>query len=98
SAPADSSGFMIDKIIAKVDNFILLKSDLENTYQAYLTSGNLPSETEKCAILNRLVINKLMVAKAEIDSVTVTDQEVDQTADQRMTMLLQNDGNSQEIL
>lgn len=52
----------------------------------------------KCNLLNRLVMNKLMVAKAEIDSILVTDIEVDQNTTQRMNMILQNYGNSPEEL
>jgi peptidyl-prolyl cis-trans isomerase SurA len=96
--PAGEPGFVIDKIIAKVDNYIVLKSDLEKTYQAYLTSGGAPSEKQKCNLLNRLVINKLLVAKAEIDSVLLTDAEVDQNTDQRVSILLSERQNSVEEL
>lgn len=92
------SGVVVDKIIVKVDNYIVLKSDLENAYQAYLTNGNAASQEARCGILNSLVINKLMVAKAEIDSVVVTDLEVDNNTEQRMGAILQNSGNSPEQL
>jgi peptidyl-prolyl cis-trans isomerase SurA len=94
----EEHGFVVDKIIAKVDNYIVLKSELEGTYQNYITEGHAPSEIEKCNFLNRLVVNKLLVAKAEIDSVIVTDAEVDNNTDQRMNMLLQGVGNSPESL
>jgi len=89
---------VVDKIIAKVDNYIVLKSDLEGAYQSYITGGNPPSQEARCSILNSLIINKLMVAKAEIDSVIVTDIEVDSNTDQRMGVILQNSGNSPEQL
>ncbi len=92
------NGVVVDKIIVKVDNYIVLKSDLETAYQSYLTNGNPPSEEARCGILNSLVINKLMVAKAEIDSVIVTDLEVDANTEQRMAAILQNSGNSPEQL
>lgn len=91
-------GMVIDKIIVKVDNYIVLKSELENAYLNYLSSGNAASEEARCGILNSLVINKLMVAKAEIDSVVVTDEEVDANTQQRMQAILQNSGNSPEQL
>lgn len=97
-AQSGGAGYVVDKIVAKVDNYIVLKSDLEGAYQNYLTSGNGPSEDAKCNILNSLVINKLMVAKAEIDSVIVTDVEVDANTQQRMAVILQNSGNSPEQL
>jgi peptidyl-prolyl cis-trans isomerase SurA len=90
--------FVVDKIIAKVDNYVILKSELEGAYQNYITDGNPPSELAKCDLLNRLIINKLLVAKAEIDSVIVTTQEVDSETEQRMGMILQNSGNSPEQL
>ena len=94
----ESTGFVVDKIIVKVDNYVVLKSDLESAYQGYLTNGNPANNDAKCDILNGILINKLMVAKAEIDSIIVTDFEVDQNTDQRMSMILQNSGNSPEQL
>lgn len=96
--PEGSSGFVIDKIIAKVDNYIVLKSELEGAYQNYLAEGNPASGNARCGMLNRLIVNKLLVAKAEIDSVTVSDEEVDMETDQRMQMILQNSGTSPEQL
>lgn len=96
--PDGSSGFVIDKIIAKVDNYIVLKSELEGAYQNYLAEGNPASGNARCGMLNRLIVNKLLVAKAEIDSVTVSDEEVDMETDQRMQMILQNSGTSPEQL
>ncbi len=94
----EPKGTVVDKIIAKVDNYVVLKSDLENAYQNYLTNGNPPSQEARCNILSSLVVNKLMVAKAEIDSVVVTDAEVDNNTQQRMQVLMQNAGNSPEDL
>lgn len=93
-----NGGFVVDKIIVKVDNYVVLKSEMEGTYQNYLAEGNPPSEEARCGLLNRLMINKLMVAKAEIDSVVVSDAEVDQNTTRRMQMILQNSGNSPEQL
>ncbi len=97
-AQDEEKGFVADKIIVKVDNYIVLKSDLEGAYQNYLMEGGKQSERAKCELLNRLVINKLLVAKAIIDSVLVTDAEVDANTEQRMAMILQGYGNSPEQL
>ncbi len=94
----ESTGFIADKIIAKIDNYILLNSEFDGSYQNYLSSGGRSSEESRCGVFSQLVINKLLVAKAEIDSVIVTDLEVDNNTDQRMNMILQNSGNSPEQL
>ena len=87
-----SEGFVVDKIIAKVDNYIVIKSELERAYQDYLTNGGTPTPQAKCQYLAMLVRNKLMLAKAEIDSVMVLDAEVDLNTENRMSMILAQSG------
>lgn len=73
---------VIDKIIAKVDDYIVLKSELERSYLQLQSSGDY--NTTKCQVLEGLVLNKLMVAKAEIDSVVVGEDMIDRSLDMRM--------------
>ena len=94
----DSKGFVVDKIISKVDNYIVLKSELEGAYQNYLADGNPPAEEAKCDLLGRLIVNKMLVAKAEIDSVEVSDAQVDQNTSQRMNYILQSSNSSPDQL
>ena len=98
AAAQETTGFVADKIIAKIDNYIVLNSELEGAYQNYLSNGGQATRQSRCGLFSQLIINKLMVAKAEIDSVIVTDVEVDNNTDQRMNMILQNSGNSPEQL
>ena len=94
----EGNRFTIDKIIAKVDNYIVLRSELEGLYQSYLADGNPASEDARCNLLGRLVVNKLLVAKAEIDSVIVSDAEVDQNTESRFNYILQSTGSSPAAL
>lgn len=73
---------VIDKIIAKVDNYIVLKSEMERSFLQIQSSGDY--NTTKCTVLEGLVLNKLMVAKAEIDSVVVEEDMIDRSLDMRM--------------
>lgn len=73
---------VIDKIVAKVDNYIILKSEVERSYLQLQSSGDY--NTTKCQVFEGLVLNKLMVAKAEIDSVMVEDELVNRQLDMRM--------------
>src|ERR1043165_6519590 len=95
---AKPKGFVADKIIGKIDNYIILRSELEGAFQNYLANGGQNSDEARCGIFSQLVINKLLVAKAEIDSVLITDLEVDNNTDQRMNMIMQQSGNSPEQL
>jgi peptidyl-prolyl cis-trans isomerase SurA len=90
----EDKGFVVDEIIAKVDNYIVLKSEMERAYQDYLTNGGSPSQEARCQYLVILIRNKLMLAKAEIDSVVVLDAEVDANTQRRMDMILAQSGRS----
>lgn len=90
-------GVVIDKIIAKVDDYIVLKSELEKSYIDFRARGEFVSGDAKCKILESLVINKLMVAKAEIDSVEVMDFQVEQNLDQRMNYFIQQIGSEERL-
>ncbi|MDL5045562.1 hypothetical protein QQ054_05850 [Oscillatoria amoena NRMC-F 0135] len=94
----ESEGFVVDKIIGKVDNYIVLKSELDKAYQEYVSNGGRPGEETRCQYLALLLRNKLMMAKAEIDSIVVSDSEVDANTKQRMDMILAQYGGSQEDL
>lgn len=89
---------VVDEIISKVDNYIVLKSDLERAYLSYLANGNAANTGAKCRMLAQLISGKLMVAKAEIDSVIVSEEEVDNNLDRRMQMILSQYGGSEEQL
>jgi peptidyl-prolyl cis-trans isomerase SurA len=95
-AQSTPQGFTVDKIIAKVDNYIVLKSELERAYQDYLTNGGSPSQEARCQYLAILIRNKLMVAKAEIDSIVVTDDQVDNNLARRFELIMSQYGGSQQ--
>ncbi|WP_079687408.1 peptidylprolyl isomerase [Ohtaekwangia koreensis] len=98
TAEPENKGFVVDKIISKVDNYIVLKSDLERAYQDYLTNGGSASPQVRCQYLALLIRNKLMMAKAEIDSVVVADADVDQYTQRKMDMIIAQAGVSPDEL
>lgn len=93
-----NTGFVVDEIIAKIDNHIILRSEMERMYQDYLTNGNSPSQQARCEILSVITRNKLMLAKAEIDSVLVLDAEVDVNTQRRMDVILSQSGRTPDEL
>lgn len=97
-ALAQDTGFVVDEIIAKVDNHIVLKSEVDRMYQDYLTNGNPPSQQARCEMLALITRNKLMLAKAEIDSVVVLDAEVDANTQRRMDIILAQSGRTPDEL
>jgi peptidyl-prolyl cis-trans isomerase SurA len=90
-------GVVIDKIVAKVDNYIVLKSELERTYAEYLQRSQYGANVDKCKILESMIINKVLVAKAEIDSVIVDDATVESELDRRMRYFISQVGSEEKI-
>ncbi|MFD2246128.1 peptidylprolyl isomerase [Pontibacter ruber] len=78
----------VDGIIAKIDNHVILRSELEFSYLQYLAqSKQQPRPELKCEILRSMVQDKLLLARAEIDSITVEDAQVSGELDRRMNYL-----------
>ncbi len=90
-------GTVADKIIAKVDNYIVLKSELERQYLDILSRGEYMGPDGRCQVLENLVVNKLMAAKAEIDSVVVEEESVQRELGMRMNMMIQRFGSEESI-
>jgi peptidyl-prolyl cis-trans isomerase SurA len=94
----DGGSLLVDKIICKVDNYIILKSELERAYLEFLSRGQYTPGDVKCEILESLIVEKVLVAKAEIDSVVVSDLEVEGTLQNRINYILSQVGGSEESI
>jgi peptidyl-prolyl cis-trans isomerase SurA len=90
---------VVDGIIVKVDNQIVLRSDLESIYQQQLQQAEgkpLPPDIQ-CRILQSLTLNKLLLAKAETDSVVVSDEQVTGELNRRMNYFIQQIGSEKKL-
>ena len=98
-AQETATGQVVDKIIAKVDNNILLESEVQKSYLEALSQAQQGIEAPtRCTVFESLLINKLMVAKAVVDSVIVTDGEVLLEANNRFAMVMQQFGGDEAML
>jgi peptidyl-prolyl cis-trans isomerase SurA len=87
----------LDKIAAVVGSSIVLKSDIELRYANALASGMPPNDSYKCDILKSFITQKLLAQQAVIDSVTVTDDEVDNDMDRRMRNMISKAGGQDKL-
>jgi len=94
---AQNNEVVVDKIISKVDNYIILKSELERAYLSLLSQGQASGDQDKCTVLENLIISKLLAAKAEIDSIVVDDQMVDRQLDAKLQYMIQQIGSEEKI-
>ena len=90
---------VIDKIVAVVDNEIILQSVLDFRVAMEATQKNLDPKEPRLreAILNQLMEEKLLYAQAELDSVVVKDEQVTETLDNQMRYMTQQYGSQERI-
>lgn len=88
----------VDKILAVVGrNRIVLKSELEQQFvQEKQQNPNLGDDA-KCALLQQMILQKLLVEQAERDSVYVTDEEVDGQMDNRIRYFIHVYGSKEKL-
>ena len=74
---------VIDRVVAVVGQNIVLQSDIEAQYLQYRLQGGIKGDAKsiRCEILEDLMFQKLMLNQAEMDSITVTDEQVNADVD-----------------
>jgi peptidyl-prolyl cis-trans isomerase SurA len=90
---------VIDKVVAVVGKNIILQSDVENQYLQYRMQGDIEGSGSamRCAILEELLFQKLMLNQAEMDSVTVNDNEVESEMNRRISELIGRAGSQEKL-
>ncbi len=84
---------VIDQIVAIVGGNIILKSDIENMHMNQQAQGITSEGDMKCEILEDFLINKLLVAEAEMDTlITVTPSQINQQMDGQLQMYMSHFG------
>ena len=90
---------VIDKVVAVVGKNIILQSDIENQYMQYRMQGMTEGTGKevRARILEDLLLQKLMLNQAEMDSITVTDDQVETQMDQRIRYFVTRLGSQEKL-
>jgi len=89
---------IVDQIVAVVGSNVILKSEIEAAYLQNQAQGMTSDGDMKCEILENLMIEKLMVAEAELDTlIEVTDNQINQQLDMRIQYFIQHLGSEKEV-
>lgn len=88
---------LVDKVVAVVGSKIILHSDIEKQYVQYLAQGSTETTDIRCSILDQLLLQKLMINQADLDSVTVADAQVEGELDRRMRFYVKQIGSEEKL-
>jgi peptidyl-prolyl cis-trans isomerase SurA len=78
----------IDKVVAVVGNEMILYSDIESEVNLMRVQGVISDKNIRCEVLENMLLQKLLLVQARIDSLKATDDEVDMQLDQRLRMMI----------
>ena len=87
----------LDKVAAVVGGTIVLQSDIEMQYSQYLAQGNPEDPNIKCVILQQILAQKLLAQQAVIDSVSVTEDQIDNEIDRRLRAMTSRAGGQERL-
>jgi peptidyl-prolyl cis-trans isomerase SurA len=87
---------LLDRIMATVGSQIVLKSDIEKQYVQLLVQGGDDPES-RCRIFDQLILQKLLINQAQLDSVTVTEAQVEGELDRRMRYYVSQIGSEEQL-
>jgi peptidyl-prolyl cis-trans isomerase SurA len=85
---------IIDGILGIVGGNVILISDIENQYIQIRSQGNIQGTAPKlkCQIFENMLFQKLLLHQAQVDSIKVTDAEVEIQMDRRMRYFISQAG------
>ena len=87
----------IDKIEAVLGDEIILTSEIESQYLQYLSQGNIKSNEIRCQIVEDLLFQKLLVNQAKLDSLVVSNDEVEDEVNKRLSYFETQLGSVQKV-
>ncbi len=89
---------VVDQIVALVGGNIILKSEIERMHIEQQAQGVTSDGDMKCEILENFLVDKLLVAEAELDTlIEVTPSQVNQRMDQQLAMYVSYIGSEKAV-
>lgn len=92
-----SSREVIDRIIAQVGSLPILLSDLENQKIQYQSEGRKLTPQMGCVALEELMYQKLLLNQAKLDSVVITDAQVNAEMENRLRTIEYQIGGKEKL-
>ena len=86
-----------DRILGIVDDEIILSSELDAQIDYLKKSGQKDDGTLRCTVLEEVLVGKVLLAKAKIDSLEVSDDQVDAEVERRLSTMERQLGSREAI-
>jgi peptidyl-prolyl cis-trans isomerase SurA len=98
AAGLKSQPLHVDGIMAIVGDKVVLRSDYETEMGQLARSGNFKdSQQFSCLVLRKLILRKLMLNQAEIDSLPLSEERIDAEIDNRLRYFQRQAGSQADL-
>src|SRR4030042_390501 len=89
---------LVESVAAIVGNEVVYLSDIENLAIDMKRNGNrLPVDQQRCIVLNELLVSRLFLDQARIDSITVTEDMVENEVTMNINGAIQSAGSEKAL-
>lgn len=88
---------LIDKTIVLIGNDMIMLSDLENEVQMMSARGFTADRNARCQILEEMLVSKLFLNQARIDSLEINDANVESALSQRIDEVMTQLGGEKQM-
>ena len=95
--PLSAQNGLIDKVVAVVGGEMILNSDVESEMRMMRTHGVVSEKNLKCEVFENLLLQKLLIAQARIDSLTVDEGTVDAEVERRVREMIARLGGEKAV-
>ncbi len=86
-----------DRVIANVGDKIILQSDVENQVIQLMAQGYQGKTDMKCEVFEELLIQKMLLIQAELDSIQIGVNQVESELDQRLNYFIRQIGSQEKL-
>lgn len=91
-------GKVIDKVVAVVGDNAIYYSDIENQYMQYIMQGyTSDGQAIRCKIFEEILFAKLLLNQAQIDSIQISDEQVESEMDRRLQYFISQIGSKEKL-
>ena len=90
-------GKLVNKVVAQVGDNIILLSDLEQQQIQAKQSDMKVGYTFSCSVLEQLMVQELLVNQAKLDSIVVSDEQVDAEMENRLRVIEKQMGGREKL-
>ena len=94
---AQQKTLVLDKIVAQIGENVILQSDIDSQRSQELDSNKLTLSTLNCELLEKLLMQNLFLNQAELDSIKISDAQVDGEMENRIRVIEQQIGGRQKM-